>query len=147
MSSYVDISLCSSPYDSLSTSRCGTPNIIESTDFTDVSLGAINLADELAMAEEVNQIDQRCLSPTKGYMTLISNNDDDDENPYYQDIDHESNLKERQLNELADEVFGINTKDETIERFVKQLRDMRGQLDMENHTLRFFLLSSQFNSS
>ena len=122
--------------------------IIESADLP--SGAGFNLADELAMAEEegLEGHDTGRLSPTKSAVSGRSDYDgseygdiDDDSDGY---LDGRIDMDELELQGLVQEVSG--GKDGVINKFVQDLRGMRGQMDVENNARRYVTSPRQRHS-
>ena len=103
--------------------------------------GGFNLADELAMAEDSECEDTGFLAPPAN---RASTSHSDYEGSEYGDPDEDSDaylservdLHERELAELVEEFAAENTRQGVIGQFMTELRNMRGQMDVENNTRR-----------
>lgn len=131
-----------SPRNSLDT--CSeTSDIIEPEEFTPLSpLGGVNLADELAMAEDSeHEKSTGLLAPPQSRNSSSLSDYDGSE---YGDIDDDSdgylsnyiNADQQQLNQLVEEVIERGAGNGVIGQFVQDLRGMRGQIDVENNARR-----------
>jgi hypothetical protein len=142
MSSYEDVSPVTSPRNSLY-ARPETPDIVETQEFTPLSpSGGINLADELAMAEDPeHEDDTGFLAPPQNRNSSSLSDYDGSE---YGDIDDDSDgylsdyidADQQQLNQLMEDVVEKGGRDGPIGQFVQDLRGMRGQMDVESNTRR-----------
>jgi hypothetical protein len=136
--------------------RSETPEIVEPED--DLTLhstvsgggggGGVNLADELAAAEDFEDQDREesHLAPSQNRMSVIQS---DYEGSEYGDIDDDSDdgylsdrvdLQEQQLLQLAREYTGDTSRDGTVYNFIEKLRNMRGTIDVENNVRRLVVL-------
>src|SRR5579862_393042 len=131
--------------------RAGTPDIIvEPDDETSFSRGVgFNLADELAAAEdediEHEVQDGTFLEPPQNRTSLFQS---DYEGSEYGDIDDDSDgylsdhvdVEEQDLNELINEYTGNNVRYGLVGRFVEEIRNMRGTIEVENNVRRYYLV-------
>lgn len=128
-----------------SRARSETPDLLESPEYTALSGGGgggFNLADELAMAEESETEEAGFLAPQQNRTSVAISGYDGSE---YGDIDDDSDgylsdrvdVDEQQLIELVDEFTEENSQHGAIGQFISDLRNMRGQMDVENHARRY----------
>jgi hypothetical protein len=118
--------------------RSVTPDIIEPA----TGNGGFNLADELAMAEESETEDSGFLGPTQNRTSIALS---DYEGSEYGDIDNDSdgyldNRVDVDAQALADLLSDFTEESivyGVIGQFIDHLRNMRGQMDVENHARRY----------
>ena len=142
MSSYDDTSPVISPRNSIR-ARSETPDIIEPTEY---GSGGFNLADELAMAEDSDEgvflapPQNRNSAGFSDYDGSEYGDPDDDSDGYLSD---HVDVDEQQLSVLVEELVGRDVRSSgAIGRFIRDLRGMRGQMDVENNARRYFSLSN-----
>lgn len=146
MSSYEPTSPISYDNESLN-GRTGTPDILEPEDlsFSGAAGGGFNLADELAAAEDSEHENENgFLVAPQNRMNVIHS---DYEGSEYGDIDDDSDgylsdhvdLEEQQLNRLVEEYSGDKRRHGVIGKFIEELRNMRGQMEVENNIRRYLL--------
>jgi hypothetical protein len=121
--------------------RSVTPDIIEPVNYASGS-GGFNLADELAMAEESETEDSGFLGPAQNRTSIALS---DYEGSEYGDIDNDSdgyldNRVDVDAQALADLISDFTEESivyGVIGQFIDHLRNMRGQMDVENHARRY----------
>jgi hypothetical protein len=141
MSSYTSSPPVSRPN---SRARSETPDILEPPEYSSLSGGGggFNLADELAMAEESETEEAGFLAPPPNMASVAISGYEGSE---YGDIDDDSDgylsdrvdVDEQQLSELVDEFTEESSRHGAVGQFISDLRNMRGQMDVENHARRY----------